>query len=185
MEMARCMVKSQFLPHAFWLEVVMCTTYVLNRCPIKALQSITSYESWHVRKPSVAHLCAFGCLAYALVLVQHRRKLNDKAVKCIFVGYRLENKGYRLYHPQTKRILVSRDVVFVEDAVQPPLLSCTKETGVRSQAMYNTLLPLFFGVPSHVEPVEAHVQPMQVSNESTDQPISDAKVRDALDDERT
>ena len=51
--------------------------------------------------------------------------------------------------------------------------------------MYDTLLPLFSGVPSHVEPVEAHVQPMQVSNESTDQPISDAEVRDALDDERT
>ena len=37
MEMARCMVKSQFLPHAFWLEAVMCATYVLNRCPTKAL----------------------------------------------------------------------------------------------------------------------------------------------------
>ena len=74
--------------------------------------------------------------------------------------------------------------MFVEDVVQP-LLSCTKETGVCSQNMYDTLLPLFSGAPSHVEPVEAHVQPIQVSNESTDQPISDAEVRDALDDERT
>ena len=74
--------------------------------------------------------------------------------------------------------------MFVEDVVQP-LLSCTKETGVHSQDMYDTLLPLFSGAPSHVEQVEAHVQPIQVSNESTDQPISDAEVRDALDDERT
>ena len=56
---------------------------------------------------------------------QQRRKLDDKAVKCIFVGYSSESKGYHLYHPQTKRILVSRDVVFVEDAVQP-IFSCTK-----------------------------------------------------------
>ena len=62
--------------------------------------------------------------------VQQRRKLDDKAVKCVFVGYSSESKGYRLYHPQTKRILVSRDVVFVEDAVQPSL-SCTNETGVK------------------------------------------------------
>ena len=117
MEMARCMVKSQFLPHAFWLEAVMCATYVLNRCPTKALQSITPYEAWHGRKPFVAHLHVFGCLAYALVPVQHRRKLDDKVVKCIFVGYSSESKGYMLYHPQTKRILVSRDVVFVEDDV--------------------------------------------------------------------
>ena len=131
MEMARCMVKNQFLPHAFWLEAVMCATYVLNRCPTKALQSITPYEAWHGRKPSVAHLRVFGYLAYALVPVQHSKKLDDKAVKCIFVDYSFESKGYRLYHPQTKRILVSRDVVFVEDAVQP-LLSCTKETNVHS-----------------------------------------------------
>ena len=63
-------------------------------------------------------------LAYALVPKQQRKKLDDKAVKCIFVGYNSESKGYCLYHPQSKRILVSRDVVFVEDAIQP-LLSCT------------------------------------------------------------
>ena len=47
MEMDKCMVKSQALPHSFWLEVVMCAAYVLNRCPTKALQSITPYEAWH------------------------------------------------------------------------------------------------------------------------------------------
>ena len=183
MEMARCMVKSQALPHGFWLEAVMCATYVLNRCPTKALQSITPYEAWHGTKPSVAHLRVFGCLAYALVPQQHRRKLDDKAVKCIFVGYSSESKGYRLYHPQTKRILVSRDVVFVEDAMQP-LLSCTKNTDVGSHDMYDTLLPLFGGGPSHVDHHEVQNQPLQVSNESTDQPITDADVHDVLYEER-
>ena len=99
MEMARCMVKSLALPHSFWLEAVMCTAYVLNRSPTKALQSITPYEAWHGRKPSVAHLRVFGSQAYALVHVQHRRKLDDKAMKCIFVGYSSKSKVYRLYHP--------------------------------------------------------------------------------------
>ena len=180
MEMARCMVKSQSLPHGFWLEAVMCATYVLNRCPTKALQVVTPYEAWHGRKPSSGHLRVFGCLAYALVPVQHRRKLDDKAVKCIFVGYSAESKGYRLYHPQTKRILVSRDVVFMECAVQP-LLSCTKETGVSSGDVYDTLLPLFSGAQP---PNEAIFQPTQVSNENTEQSISDSDVHDALVDER-
>ena len=61
------MVKSQSLQNSFWLEAVMCATYVLNRCPTKALQSITLYESWHGKKPFVSHLHVFGCLAYALV----------------------------------------------------------------------------------------------------------------------
>jgi len=108
MEMvARCMVKSQALPHTFWLEAVMCVAYVLNRCPTKALKSITPYESWHGHKPSMAHLRVFGCLDYALVPEQHCKKLDGKAIKCNFVGYSAESKGYRLYHPQSKHILVS------------------------------------------------------------------------------
>ena len=103
----------------------------LNRCPTKTLQCITPYEAWNGRKPSIAHLHVFGFLAYALLSMQQRKKMDDKAVKCIFVGYNFKSKGYFLYHPQSKRILVSRDVVFVEDAVQP-LLSCTKETNVSS-----------------------------------------------------
>ena len=105
MQMARCMVKSQLLPHAFWLEAVMCATYILNRCPTKALQSITPYEAWHGKKPSIGHLRVFGCLAYALVPMQQRRKLDDKALKCIFVGYSAESKGYKLYHQQIKAYL--------------------------------------------------------------------------------
>ena len=98
----------------------------------------------------------------------------------IFVGYSSESKGYPLYHTQSKPILVSQDVVFVEDTVQP-LLSCTKETNVSSRDMYDTLLPLFSGAQSNVAPNEVN---MQVSNDTTDQPISDADLHDALVDER-
>ena len=76
--------------------------------------------------------------------------------------------------------MVNQDVVFVEDAMQP-LLSCTKETNVCSQDMYDTLLPLFSGRQSHVEPNEACIQPNQVSNGSINLPIND--VCDALDGE--
>ncbi|KAH7415654.1 hypothetical protein KP509_14G055800 [Ceratopteris richardii] len=71
-----------------------------------------------------------------------------------------EIKSHHLYHPQTKRILVSRDVVFVEDAIHP-LLSCTKETYVSSKDMYDTLMPLFTGGQSSVGPNEATSQPLQ------------------------
>ena len=43
-----------------------------------------------------------------------RTKMDPKAKKCIFVGYSLEQKGYRRYNPDTHEIRVSRDVVFDE-----------------------------------------------------------------------
>ncbi|MCO5593116.1 hypothetical protein L7F22_047122 [Adiantum nelumboides] len=120
---------------------------------------MTPYGAWHDRKPSIEHMRVFGCLAYALVPQTQRRKLDDKAVKCIFVGYSAESKGYRLYHPQTKRILLSQDVVFVEDSVQS-LLSCTRDVNVSSQDIYDTLFPLFSDGSTNVNSNEANAQPM-------------------------
>ena len=41
-------------------------------------------------------------------------KLDRKAEKCVLVGYSEEQKGYRCYNPMTKKIVVSRDVIFDE-----------------------------------------------------------------------
>ena len=45
-----------------------------------------------------------------------RRKLDSKSRKCIFLGYSDNQKGYRLYDLERKRIVNSRDVVFNETA---------------------------------------------------------------------
>ena len=36
-------------------------------------------------------------------------------MKCIFIGYNSESKAYRLYDPITKKIIISRDVEFLEN----------------------------------------------------------------------
>ena len=56
----------------------------------------------------------FGCIAYVHVLDEVRSKLDPKAEKCVLVGYSEEQKGYRCYNPLTKKIVVSRDVIFDE-----------------------------------------------------------------------
>ena len=45
----------------------------------------------------------FSCLAYAHVPDYLRKKLDDKAEKCIFIGYNHEIKGHKLSNPNTKR----------------------------------------------------------------------------------
>lgn len=47
---------------------------------------------------------------------QFRKKLDDKAKKLILVGYQDESSNYRLYDPEKKTIIVSRDVTFNETA---------------------------------------------------------------------
>ena len=110
------MLKSKRLPHKFWLEGLMWANHVLNCAPTKVLKIIMPFEAWHGKNPSVDYFCVFGCVSYAHVPKEFCHKLDDKAVKCIFVGYSAESKGYRLYNPTTRKIFVSRDVIFSENS---------------------------------------------------------------------
>ena len=57
----------------------------------------------------------FGCVAYAHIPDQLRKKLDNKGEKCIFIGYSEESKAYKLYNPSTKKFIMSRDVHFIEE----------------------------------------------------------------------
>ena len=48
---------------------------------------------------------------------ERRTKLDDKAIPCIFLGYGNEEFGYRLWDPNTKKFIRSRDVIFHEDEI--------------------------------------------------------------------
>jgi hypothetical protein len=66
-------------------------------------------------KHNVAHLKVFGCVAYAHVPDETRKKLDKKGQKCIFVGYSKDTKSYKLYDPIARKVIISCDVQFMEN----------------------------------------------------------------------
>jgi hypothetical protein len=92
------------------LEGVAIAVYILNRCPTKSVKSRVPQEALTGLKHNVAHLKVFGCVAYTHVPDELRRKLDKKGYKCIFVGYSEETKGYKLYDPITRKVIINRDV---------------------------------------------------------------------------
>ncbi|KAK9350066.1 hypothetical protein V1505DRAFT_53218 [Lipomyces doorenjongii] len=70
---------------------------------------------------SVSKLRVFGCLAHHLVTDRH--KLDNKTKVAVFVGYPHEQSGYRLYDPETQKLLVSRNVTFDEKRSYKDLVS--------------------------------------------------------------
>jgi hypothetical protein len=44
------------------------------------------------------------------------KKLDDRSRPMIFIGYELGSKAYRVYDPVNKKVHVSRDIVFDEQA---------------------------------------------------------------------
>jgi hypothetical protein len=48
--------------------------------------------------------------------VSQLKKLDDRSVGMVYFGVEEGSKAHRLYNPQTKKIVVSRDVIFEEAA---------------------------------------------------------------------
>jgi len=63
----------------------------------------------------------FGCVIYVHLHPHQQTKLESRAMKCVFVGYNTTQKGYKAYHPFTKRLFVSIDVTFHEHEMFFPL----------------------------------------------------------------
>jgi hypothetical protein len=59
-----------------------------------------------------------------------RKKLDPKAIPCWLVGYGEESKGWRLYDPVSKKIIISRDVTFDEQL----LISDFKDSTERNKS---------------------------------------------------
>ena len=114
LETARCLTANQDLPQQLWAEAISTAAYLHNRLPSKTTPHSTPEELYFGSKPDISHLKIFGSTAFVHVPSTKRDKLSPKTIKCIFVGYDTSSKTYRCFNPQTQKILLSRDVEFVE-----------------------------------------------------------------------
>jgi hypothetical protein len=76
----------------------------------------TPHEAWSGKKPSVQHLRTFGCVAHVKVTRPDVKKLDDRSIPMVLLGYEPGSAAYRVFHPPSGRVHVSRDIVFDEDA---------------------------------------------------------------------
>jgi transposase InsO family protein len=113
-KVARAMLNEKNLPNYFWVEAVATAIYIMNRIPTTKIHGMTPEEKFTSKKLDVSHLKVFGCITYVHIPDEKRSKLDPKTEKCIFIGYSLEQKGYRCFNPSTRKLQVSRNVVFDE-----------------------------------------------------------------------
>jgi transposase InsO family protein len=113
-EIACGMLNEKNLPNYFWAEAVVTSVYTMYRTPIAAIHGMTPEEKFTSKKLNVSHLRVFGCIAYVHVPDEKRSKLDPKAEKCIFIGYSLDQKGYRCFNPSIRKLQVNKDVGFDE-----------------------------------------------------------------------
>nr|GEV18751.1 retrotransposon protein, putative, Ty1-copia subclass [Tanacetum cinerariifolium] len=111
LNMVRSMISLATLPLSFWDYALEFVARILNMVPTKKVDK-TPYELWHEKVPNLSNLKVWGCEAQ--VERQTPDKLQQRSVKCIFVGYPKETMGYYFYYPPENKIVVERYADFLE-----------------------------------------------------------------------
>ena len=113
-ESGRAMLHHAGMTYGFWEFAVSTAAYIRNRSPHRSNSYVSPFERLMGYAPETAYFKVFGCLAYRHIHKDHRRKLDPKAEKLVFVGYDDKTKGYRLWNGATHRVVISSDVIFEE-----------------------------------------------------------------------
>ena len=98
----------------------MTAIHLINRLSSRILGMKSPLELLEEKYPEVKLKTGllvklFGCIGYVYSPAHRTDKWSTKGLKCVFVGYLTTQKGYKLYHPITKKYIVSKDVVFDEN----------------------------------------------------------------------
>ncbi|GJY56499.1 retrotransposon protein, putative, ty1-copia subclass [Tanacetum coccineum] len=109
--MVRSMMNLTTLLLSFWDYALESATRILNTVPTKKVDK-TPYELWYGKVPNMSYLKVWGC--GVLVKRDTLDKLQERYVKCIFIGYPKETMGYNFYFLPENKTIVARYVEFLE-----------------------------------------------------------------------
>ncbi|GJY20853.1 retrotransposon protein, putative, ty1-copia subclass [Tanacetum coccineum] len=84
LDMVQSMMNHTILPLSFWDYALESATRILNMVPTKKVDK-TPYELWYGKVLNLSYLKVWGC--EALVKRDTPDKLEQRSVKCIFIGY--------------------------------------------------------------------------------------------------
>ena len=93
--------------------MVLTSSYLINMMPTKVLKYKTPLDCLKEFFPvtrlfSDLPVKVFGCIVYVHGPSQFRSKLDPRAIKCVFLGYSSNKKGFKFFDLQTKKFHVRR-----------------------------------------------------------------------------
>ncbi|KAI3821226.1 hypothetical protein L1987_08787 [Smallanthus sonchifolius] len=118
LEITRALIIESKVPKKIWPEALVTTTYLVNRLPTRALDLKTPLQTlskFH-KPPSTLTLepRVFGCSVFVHLPKIERSKPDPCAEKCVFIGYGINQQGYRCYSPKKHHMFTTMNCDFLE-----------------------------------------------------------------------
>jgi hypothetical protein len=102
------------MPPPYWAEALSTAVFLTNRRPSSSIHNGIPYHLLNRKMPDYSILRVFGCLCYPNLSATTPHKLSPRSTACVCLGYPPSQKGYRCLDVSTRKIIISRHVVFDE-----------------------------------------------------------------------
>ena len=114
MKMGLTLLAQSGLPKVFWVDAFLTSIFIINSLPTKVLDYSSPYERLFQRSPDFSYFRTFSCQCFPCLRPYSLDKLSFRSKPCIFIGYCSNHKGFRCFDPSSKRVYISRNVIFDE-----------------------------------------------------------------------
>ncbi|CAI7737784.1 unnamed protein product [Closterium sp. NIES-54] len=110
MEVARTSMIHAVAPHFLWPFAVWYAAHQLNLWPRVSLPETSPTLRWTGKVGDASVFRVWGSRAF--VRDPSADKLSARAIPCVFLGFVPDVPGWQFYHPTSRRVLPSQDVMF-------------------------------------------------------------------------
>jgi len=120
MDDVRTVLRDSGLGHSYWAEAAAYSVDTRNLIPSRRHPGRIPLETFSGKRQDVSHLRVFGAKCWAKIptvngaQVTGGSKLDPRGVECRFLGYASGSGNYRVQEVESRRLFVSRDVIFEE-----------------------------------------------------------------------
>ncbi|KAG7536467.1 Integrase catalytic core [Arabidopsis suecica] len=172
-EMGLTLLSHASVPKTYWPYAFAVAVYLINRLPTPVLNLQSPYHKLFGTPPNYTKLKIFGCSCYPWLRPYNRHKLEDRSLRCAFLGYSNTQSAYLCLHIPTGRLYTSRHVQFDEStfpfsvgkSIASPITEQSTETNAPSPS--HTTLPMITPSPPSTPPSSVLHSPPSSSSPSS------------------
>ena len=102
-------------PPYLWDEIYLMAAHLHSKTLIRSLEGgIIPWEKYHGHKPDYSYMREIGCCIFVLIQSKHNPKVYDRSLECVLIGYDPNAKIYHCYNRESKKVISSYHVQFLE-----------------------------------------------------------------------
>ena len=102
-------------PPYLWDEFYLMAAHLHSRTLTRSLEGgITPWEKYHGRKPDYSYMCKIRCCVFVLIQSKHNPKVYNHSLECVLISYDPNAKTYCCYNQESKKVISSYHVWFLE-----------------------------------------------------------------------